>query len=99
MTRYEQSKELYFDGEDSYEASPVYYKPKNIPQPYHPASMPVHPAVHVIFWVLVGVVGLALSVGATIVAANDPVGDEWTILVPLAYMIAAMYFFVKVNRS
>jgi hypothetical protein len=98
MSKQSASNIHYFEDDDSpYESSALYHKPKNNPISQHSAPS-IHPAIQIIFWALVGVVGLALAIGATIVAANEPVGDEWTIAFPLAYMVAAMYFFVKATR-
>jgi hypothetical protein len=48
--------------------------------------------VEVTAWAFVGGIGLVLAIGSAMVAMIAPNGDPGVMVVPLVYMIAAMYF-------
>ncbi|HLA43105.1 MAG TPA: hypothetical protein VJZ27_06700 [Aggregatilineales bacterium] len=47
------------------------------------------PATEIVAWSFIGLVGLAMTVGSVIVASNSP--EEWVIVIPLVYMLGAMW--------
>jgi len=48
--------------------------------------------VEVTAWAFVGGIGLVLAIGSALVALLSPNGDAGVMVVPLIYMLAAMWF-------
>lgn len=80
MAQYQPETYDYPEPDEYFEQYPD--KSKRLAAPQH------HPLVEVVVWGFVGTVGLAMTVGSIIVAANT--NSPATMIIPLIYMIIAM---------
>lgn len=87
-------EEVYDYGQDEMQSLSAKRKRLAADHEYEPRYVQQNLGSSVLAWSVIGAIGLILTIGATIVAANTA-GAAWTLIVPLIYMIAAMYFMTK----